>query len=339
MAKQVKLIDIASKLGVSTVTVSKALSNQKGVSEELRAKIIELADEMGYKQPSAVRRENHKQKEYQIGVLIQQTFLEKYDSFYWLMYQRVNTQALGYGCFCQLEVVTKEMELEGTLPKIVTEHRVDGLLTIGQMEEVFLHNLKFNSGIPVVYMDYTDGLPTTDAVVSDSYYGAYHLTNYLLSMGHREIAFVGTIQGTPSITDRFFGYCKALLDRGLTPRMDWQINDRRKGEGIIDLIRLPDQMPTAFFCNCDLAAAVLVQQLEEKGYRVPEDISVAGFDNYLHPGLCNVRITTYEVDQIAMAKQAVKILLKRMNRDEYPYGTHAVEGHLVIKDSVMSREG
>lgn len=339
MGKQVKLSDIAGQLGVSTVTVSKALSNQKGVSEALRARIIELADELGYKQPSVARKENHKQKEYQIGVLIQQTFLNKYDSFYWLMYQRVNTQALGYGCFCQLEVVTREMELACELPRIVTEHRVDGLLTIGQMDAGFLQKLKQNSGIPVVYMDYTDGLPDTDAVISDSYYGAYHLTNYLLSQGHSEIAYVGTIQGTPSITDRYFGYCKALLDREITPRAEWQIDDRRKGEGLIDKIHLPKEMPTAFFCNCDLVAALLVQQLEEKGYHVPEDISVVGFDNYLHPGLCDVRITTYEVDQIAMAKQAVKILLKRMNRDDYTYGTHAVEGHLVTKESVLPRKG
>lgn len=337
MAKQVKLSDIASQLGVSAVTVSKALSNQKGVSESLRKKIIALADELGYKQPSAVRRENHKQKEYRIGVLIQQTFLEKYDSFYWLLYQRVNTQALGYGCFCQLEVVTPEMEGRGELPEIITEHLVDGVLLIGQIEETFLIRLREVPGIPVVCVDFTDGRCDTDAVVSDSYYGAYQVTNYLLSEGHTEIAYVGTVQGTPSITDRYFGYCKALLDRGITPRKEWQINDRKKGEGKIETIHLPTQMPTAFFCNCDLVAAKLVRLLEEKGYRVPEDISVAGFDNYLHPGLCDVRITTYEVDQIAMAKQAVKLLLKRMNGDEYPYAIHAVEGHLVKKDSVLPK--
>ena len=72
MAKAVKLADIAGQLGVSTVTVSKALSGQKGVSEELREKIKTLADEMGYKQPSARRRE-HAVKSYNIGVLMPST--------------------------------------------------------------------------------------------------------------------------------------------------------------------------------------------------------------------------------------------------------------------------
>lgn len=74
MAKAVKLADIAEKVNVSTVTVSKALSNQKGVSEELRARIKELAEEMGYKQPSAIRKERA-QKSYNIGIIISEVFL------------------------------------------------------------------------------------------------------------------------------------------------------------------------------------------------------------------------------------------------------------------------
>ena len=97
---------------------------------------------------------------------------------------------------------------------------------------------------------------------------------------------------------------------------------------------MPAEMPTAFFCNCDLTAGKLIQKLKANGYRVPEDISVAGFDNYIYPGICDVRITTYEVDQVAMAKQAVKILVKRMGKEPCRYGTHVVEGRLVVKESV-----
>ena len=91
MAKAVKLADIAEKVGVSNVTVSKALSGQKGVSEEMREKIQKLADELGYKQPSAARKESIRRQSYNIGVLIQESYLDKYDSFYWQMYQQVST--------------------------------------------------------------------------------------------------------------------------------------------------------------------------------------------------------------------------------------------------------
>lgn len=82
MAKAVKLADIAARVGVSTVTVSKALSGQKGVSEEMRARIRKLADEMGYRQPSAVKKETGKTRSYTIGVLIEEEYLDKYESFY-----------------------------------------------------------------------------------------------------------------------------------------------------------------------------------------------------------------------------------------------------------------
>lgn len=336
MAKAVKLADIAEKVGVSTVTVSKALSGQKGVSEEMRERIRKLAEELGYKQPSAARRENIKKQSYNIGVLIQESYLDKYDSFYWQMYQQVSTCALSYECFTLMEVVSHRMEEKAEMPKLLKEQKVHGVIVIGKMSAGFLKMLRESGSVPVVYLDFADEEQGTDAVVSDSYYGAYYLTNYLLQQGHTRIAYVGTLLATSSITDRYFGYVKALMEHGIQPRKDWQLDDRDMASGYIEdeLLRLPEEMPTAFFCNCDLTAGKLIQKLKANGYRVPEDISVAGFDNYIYPGICDVRITTYEVDQMAMAKQAVTILVKRLGKEPWRHGTHVVEGRLVIKESV-----
>ena len=298
MAKAVKLADIAGQLGVSTVTVSKALSGQKGVSEELREKIKTLADEMGYKQPSARRRE-HAVKSYNIGVLIAERWLDKYDSFYLQMYQQVATRAVAKECFTLMEVVSAQMEAACEMPKLVQEQKADGLIIIGRLTGEYLNFLNEKAKIPILYMDFCDEKADTDAVISDSYYGAYRMTNYLFDMGHREIAYVGTLLATGSITDRYLGYTKSLMEHGVAVREDWTIPDRDIQTGEIDtdrLMQLPQEMPTAFVCNCDLTASYLIRKLHEQGYRVPEDISVVGYDNYLFPGLCDVAITTYEVD-------------------------------------------
>lgn len=336
MAKAVKLADIAEKVGVSTVTVSKALSGQKGVSEEMRERIKKLADELGYRQPSVMRRESINKKSYNIGVLIQESYLDKYDSFYWQMYQQVSTCALSYECFTLMEVVSRRMEEQAELPKLLKEQKVHGVIVIGKMSPGFLKLLGDSGSVPVVYLDFVDEGQETDAVVSDSYYGAYYLTNYLLEQGHTKIAYVGTLLATSSITDRYFGYVKALMEHGIQPRNDWQLDDRDMASGYIEdeLLKLPEEMPTAFFCNCDLTAGKLIQKLKANGYRVPEDVSVAGFDNYIYPGVCDIEITTYEVDQMAMAKQAVQILVKRIGREPWSHGTHVVGGRLVIKESV-----
>lgn len=342
MAKAVKLSDIAQKVGVSTVTVSKALAGQKGVSEEMRGRIKELAEEMGYV-TTVKTKKSIARKSYNIGLLIEESYLDKYDSFYWQMYQQVATKAMEWGCFTLMEVVGRQLTGEPELPKLLKEQKVDGVIVLGKMTDQFLSNMKQNTQVPLVYMDFTDEERGADAVVSDSFYGAYQLTNYLIGMGHRQIAYVGTLLATTSITDRYLGYVKSLMEHNIPIRKEWQIDDRDPGSGYIDeenLLALPEDMPTAFLCNCDLTAGKLINKLQHHGYRVPEDISVVGYDDYIYPGICDVEITTYEVNLAEMARCAVNVLLDKMSQQEgNHHGIHIVEGHLVIKKSVRQLEG
>lgn len=336
MAKAVKLADIAEKMHVSTVTVSKALSGQKGVSEEMREKIRQLADELGYRQPSAYRREETRQS-YNIGVLIAEHYLDKYDSFYWQMYQLLATKAVAKESFTIFEVVTGEAEKKGDLPRIVQEQKVEGIVVIGRLQESYLRALGKNSSIPVVYLDFCDRDQNTDAIISDSFYGAYSLTNYLFDMGHHEIAYVGTVLATGSITDRYLGYMKAMMEHGVKIKEEWVIKDRDVDTVMLDpkkYFAIPDKLPSAFFCNSDLTASMLIRKLEERGLRIPQDVSVVGYDNFLLPGLSDVEITTYEVDMKEMVRRALNILLKKMGKENYRHGVSIVEGHLVVKDSV-----
>ena len=336
MAKAVKLADIAERVGVSTVTVSKALSGQKGVSEEVREKIRSIAEDLGYQQPSAVRKsQNH--KNFNIGILISERFLVKYESFYWQMYQAVATRATAEECFTMLEVIGKAEEESSRMPKLVQERKVDGIIVIGKMMDAYLQHLNTEAGIPVIYLDYYNGREARDSVISNSYYGTYELTYYLYRMGHRKIAYVGTLLAMESITDRYFGYQKALLELGLEQKKGWVLDDRHIETGEIDtvnMLQIPKDMPTAFVCNCDLTASFLIKKLKDNGYRVPEDISVVGFDNYLYPGLSDIQITTYEVDLKEMAKKAVYNMISKISNENYKPGIHIVEGHMVLKESV-----
>ncbi len=336
MAKAVKLADIAEIMKVSKVTVSKALSDQKGVSEEMRKKIKKLAQEMGYKSPSAEKLSKAR-KSYNIGVLVSERYFDQYESFYWQMYQAVATKAVSKECFTMLEVLSSENEQKLELPKLLQEDKVDGLIIIGLLKEAYLSMMEQKSKIPLVCLDFYDRKHGCDAVITDNYYGMYKLTDYLFEMGHVEIAYVGTLLYTGSITDRFFGYSRALLEHGQKVRDEWIIEDRNLEDGQRNpdfTFRLPEKMPTAFACNCDLSAGILINVLQEKGYRVPEDISVIGFDNYIHPGICNVGITTYEVDIREMARRTINNLIRKMCGEYYKQGLTIVEGRVILKDSV-----
>lgn len=334
--------DIAKVMGVSTVTVSKALSDQKGVSEELRIKIKEKAQEMGYKTASTRYRERSESgKSYTFGVIVSDRFLAKYESFYWNLYQEVATAAVQKGCFTMLEVLKAEDEDKLVMPRLLGERKAEGLIVIGRLQEAYMERLIEQVDIPFILLDFTDRNGAYDAVVSNSYMGMYRMTNYLFDMGHREIGFVGNVFFTGSITDRFFGYLKSLAEHGVELKKEWVLQDRNQQTGRSDIgfaWKLPQKMPTAFVCNNDVAAATLVDHLQQKGFRVPEDISVVGYDNYQPPGLCDVRITTYEVNMSGMAEQAVGNLISKLSGENYKQGVTIVDGRIVYKESVEARK-
>lgn len=332
MAKSVRMADIAKELGVSTVTVSKALSDQKGVSEEMREKIKELAAQMGYKSNSSAGENVH--PSYNIGVLVRETYIEKYSSFYWEFYQKINFSAGEENCFVLLEVLGTESESQLTLPKLIQENKIDGLMILGQLTTEYLEMLQANTNVPRVYMDFYDRRVQADSVISNSFYGTYHMTDYLFDMGHVEIGYVGTLLATESITDRYLGYYKAVMEHGKEPCKDWVISDRESHVQIYEKLELPKKLPTAFVCNSDLAASKLIRALKEKGYRVPEDISVVGYDDYLYPGLCDIGITTYSVNMEKMSQVGMEMLLERMAGSEHPYTMQVVEGMFLKRDSV-----
>ncbi len=340
MVKAVKLADIAEKFGVSVVTVSKALSGQKGVSEELRTKIKALADEMGYTPVHSPQEK--KPKSYTIGVLTYERYFTEFASFYWKMYQELITRVVKRNCFSMLEVISYYGEDNLEPPKLIEEQRVDGIIVIGKPKKDYLKMLYQNKKIPMVFLDFYDDEEIVDSVISASFYGMYQMTDYLIKNGHTRIAFVGSLMYTESITDRYFGYCKALMEHGIEQRPEWVIKDRGYSDGIMGLnytLSLPvDNMPTAFACNNDVTAFALIKQLEEIGYHVPEDISVVGYDNYLYAEFGDSQITTYSVDMSSMTKVALDRLIKRMDNLTTKVNVHVVSGNLIERNTVSRIE-
>ncbi len=330
MRKEVRLADIAKQLGVSVVTVSNALAGQKGVSEELRTKIKQVAAEMGYQvRGTAVS----SKKILNVGVIIGEKYLGPYPSYSLKLYQELSLIAGLHNCVILFEVLRHEREAALELPLFAMEQQIQGLIVIGEIGRPYLEFLHEQPDFPMVLVDFMMQGMGCPSVMADNYYGMYKMVNYLIEQGHKEIAYVGTLLASNSITDRYFGYRKALMERGLEMNPDWVLQDRTM-EGQIGNIQLPDRMPTAFACNCDLTASVLVNLLESRGYRIPEDISIVGFDNYLYEGLCDTSITSYEVDIKEMVRCAIKIVVSLAECGKAPADMRMVSGCVVEKESV-----
>lgn len=329
--KAVTMSDIAKAMNVSTVTVSKALGDRDGVSAELRERIKQKATEMGYR----VHAGSHGAKDgltYNIGIIVAKHFISDASSFYWIVYRYIVELLQKQNYYGMLEVVNDHNGME-ELPNSVLDHKVDGLIVLGQLSDEYISRLMSHQ-LPTVFLDFYGSREDVDAVLSDSFYGAYMLTSHLIENGHRRIGFLGSISSTSSIQDRYLGYYKALLENRIPLRQDWVIGDRSNESDIFPEFPLPADMPTAFVCNCDETAYKLVNQLKNAGYNIPDDISIVGYDNHIYSTICNPRLTTIDVNSRVMSTEAVDIILHKIRDGNYRRGRTLVTGKLVRRESV-----
>lgn len=331
MSKDVTMRDIARKLNLSAVSVSKAISGKEGVSDSVRDLILTTAAEMGYKYTSALR---NKSAHYNVGVLVAQTFISD-SAFYSKLFQNIAIEFGKTGHSCTLEILSHRDEHDGTLPMSVTEGQLDGIIALGPLSEPCMKSI-LSLNLPCVFADNYAPDDNLDSVVSDNVYGSHMLTNYLIKKGHKKIAFVGTVNATNSITDRYLGYIKGLMQNGIAIREDYILPDRDES-GYIQDIKLPSDMPEAFVCNCDEVAYHLLRQLTDKGVSVPDDVSVVGFDDYIFATISKPPLTTFKVNMEEMSKSAVSLMIDKIKDPHGYHGRRVVSGEIIIRDSVKDR--
>lgn len=336
--KEVRLENIAKEVGVSIVTVSNALNGKKGVSGELRDKILNTAASMGYQ---ASKMETKKQESYTIVVVVAARYVKQFPSFYMDIYRKTALELNRRGSMPILEIVNEEQErlLHGFSGFLNEE--MAGIIMIGEMDRKYVAQVRKRYHVPIVCVDYYDVFPDMDYIVCDSYGGMEQLTEIMLDAGCRTLMFVGTPEATSSIMDRYLGYCKALEKRGIEPRQEDIIFDRSvDGYEYLADLQLPDVLPDGFVCNCDRTANVLIGKLLARGVKLPQEVSVVGFDHHYSGTQDGMQLTTYENDQKAIAQISASTILKRIGGQKKSSGVRFVEGKVVYGNTVrtMGRE-
>ncbi len=326
----VTMRDIGKRMGVSAVTVSKALAGKSGVSEEMRQKIIRLASELGYVNPNT--KESQQERGLDVGILVPDLFFSS-DAFYAMFYKQLMQTLADAGHFGMLELLTEEMQSTGMLPNLLRSHRVNALILLGQPERAYLQLLT-EQPLPVIALDFYDPTICMDAVIGDGTHGASQLTRHLIERGHRDIGFLGNVKATSSIMERYLGFTAEMLRSDLPIRPEWVISDRTDSNVIVPLT-LPEKLPTAFVCNCDVMARVLIRALRQRGLRVPVDISVVGYDDFNNqPG--SLPLTTFRANTPVMCQMAVKLLAERCAGETRPMCRMVIGGECVCRDSVAT---
>jgi len=327
MAKPVRMADIAEKLGISIVSVSKALAGKPGVSEEMRARVAALAKEMGY-EPAKARGAAGATNN--IGVLVSDRSFSE-NTFYTNLYRSLVIRSGSAGYTCMMEIVSPEAERGAALPSLLSARKADGILFMGNFDPAFLRAAA-GTGIPCLLLDFHIPGRALDCVISDNLDGGFALTEHLLSRGRRKIGFVGSIWSASSVMERYLGYQRALRTAGIVPREEWLLEDRDAGGHFLPL-RLPEELPEAFLCSCDEAACNLMDTLRRAGVRVPEDVAVCGYGGFRFAARCTPALTTYQVNVEQMASAAVSRLTRKIRREPMAPMIWTVPGHMVVRES------
>jgi LacI family transcriptional regulator len=335
MKSPVKMSDIATKLGVSTVTVSKALAGKEGVSRELRKSIRQTAETLGYVYNS-LPRNMLEGRTYNIGILIAAKYLGE-SAFYWIFYQKLLSILKRTSYTGILEIVSNDDEARGAIPSIVAANKIDGLILLGQLSDTYLSAItaKINQ---CVFLDFYSETGGCDCIAPNNFIGSYSLTKLLIAAGHKKIAFIGSIAATTSILDRYMGFCKAMLEAGLS--YDPAIEDRDREGLYLAEFKLNPGHYTAYVCNNDQVAGIVIRQLRRAGIAVPQDISMVGFDNESETVTEGIGITSLMLNIDSMCGTAVNSLIQHIESEEYtPVGMSFIDGKIVVKQSIASPKG
>lgn len=330
MENKVRMADIAEELGLSIVSVSKALSGQRGVSEETREKVLQLAKEKGYTPlRSKTKSVKPQMLSGNIGILVANHFFSE-NAFYSNLYRNVLMVSNEYGFSAMLELVSPEAEKNCILPMMIRGNKVDGIIFMGEIDRNYIHAIE-TCNLPYMLLDFYDEELDADSVTSDNMAGGYKLTKHLLNKGRKDIGYIGSIHATSSIMDRFLGYTKALYSEGIPVNMDYVIEDRDE-TGLFKPLELPEKMPSAFLCNSDEVAYALIKMLKKQGYRIPQDIAVAGYDDLQYAQISSPKITSYWVNMEEMSRIVVAQLVRKIK------GKASTKGNIVIAGEIICRE-
>lgn len=330
--KKVTMKDIAQELDISIVTVSKALAGKDGVGDRLREEIIEKAKELGYIFKKSEDAENVNKN---VGILIAQRFVGE-DSFYLSVYQKMLVEMTKRGIIGILEVIIESDEKNRVLPTLLSINKVDHIIVLGEVSRDYLQALE-ETGKNIVFFDFENEDFECDSVVGDNINGGYLMTRHLMKQGYTDITFVGNYLSTRSILDRYLGYRKYMLMKGISIREEDHIDDRDEDGNDVEIV-IPDKLPDAFFCNCDVAAYRLIKKLNQAGYKVPEDVAVAGYDDYASNKIEGVELTTYRVNVEEMIYYALNILEQKFQNPDYRYGTVISYGRVIARESTKAHK-
>lgn len=338
--EQATIKDIARELQVSSSTVSRALKDYPGISDETKRKVKEMAEKLNYR-PNAIALSLRKSRSFTIGVIIP----EVVHFFFSTVISGIEEVASSRGFNVILSQTNEKLVREKSSIDTMLSNQIDGFLVSYSKETTdFTHFSKLlDQGYPIVFFDRVPEIQQAIHVIVDDYAGAYEATKHLIQQGFSRIVHLAGPSNLKISQERSRGYKNALNDYGIpfSPELLVECTQGTNEEAQLITTKLLTTIhprPDAFFANNDMAAVGAMMACKAAGYVVPNDIGVVGFSNWQFCSFVDPSLSSVAQNGFHIGTTATEILLdwieKKINPKEIPASVVLETELLVRKSSV-----
>ena len=327
----VTLAGIAQLADVSVSTVSRALSNKNyPLKEETRQRIIELAEEMGYK-PNLVARSLQNNRTHLVGVIVDRM----QSPFSAATVQGIQDGLRNAGYSISIAYSNRDRDLAIEAINSFYSRQVDGIVIINSWLHTFNDPIYAMQDRPFVFVNRVFGNCMQNCVGPGDRYGARLATQHLVDLGHRRIGYINGMADWIEAQNRLLGYQDVLVENGLPMdealirQGDWGVES---GYQAACRLMALEERPTAIFAANDIMALGAIYAIQEVGLKIPEDVAIVGYDDrdfadWIRPALTTIRMPSFE-----MGQAAARLLLQQINGEELEDATQ-IPGKLIIRKS------
>jgi LacI family transcriptional regulator len=338
--EQSTIKDIARELNVSSSTVSRALKDYPGISDETKRKVKEMADKLNYR-PNAIALSLRKSRSFTIGVIIP----EVVHFFFSTVISGIEEVAFSRGYNVILTQTNEKLEREKSSIDTMLSNQIDGFLVSYSKETTdFVHFSRLlEKGYPIVFFDRVPEIPGAIHVIVDDYTGAFEATKHLLLQGYSNIVHLAGPSNLKISQERMRGYQDALKSFGIEPNPSLVVECTQGTEDEAQkitsvLLSKLSPRPDAFFANNDMAAVGAMMAAKRAGFKIPEEIGVVGFSNWQFCSMVDPSLSSVAQPGFRIGTTATDILLdlieKKINLEEIQPSVILETELLVRKSSV-----
>lgn len=318
--------DVAREAGVSRALVSLVIRGSANVSDARRARVIDAAARLGYR-PNAMARSLASRRTATIGVLLN----DLHNPFFAEIFDGISAAAEPLGYRLLLATGGRRWQGERAAVEAILEYRPDGFVLVSP-SLASSHIVKLADAVPVIVVSRLVRAKSLDCVMTDEAHGAMLAVQHLAELGHRRIVHIDGGDGAGAKVRRS-GYVNAMRRTGLAPYTKVLPGEFTELAGVqaAEVLLKTGELPTAIFAANDLVAAGAMDALEDAGLRIPDDVSIIGYDNTSLARLHHVSLSTIDQPREDMGRIALTMLDERIEHGRRERVVHLTTPTLVAR--------